>query len=200
MHFRAGFAGRTDDLQHKLEILGEATRDVRQSAALRQTLEYVLALGNHLNGGTSRGGAWGFRFDMLSKLGATKTADGKSTLLHYIDKLLAARDAAAVESAHGDGASDGLRVVSELRSLDTASRLTWRDECAELDALSAGLRQCVTQAQGASSDGFGSGMSAFAAQARPICYISRHIEPRGLGKGALPEVRRRSPRAVAHAH
>ena len=166
MHFRAGFADRTADLKQKFEGVSEATRAVRQSGALKQTLEIVLALGNHLNGGTSRGGAWGFRLDMLSKLGATKTADGKSTLLHYVAKLLAVRDAAtAGDSSSDDGAAVGLRIVDELRTLDTASRLTWRDECAELDALSATLKQCATQAQGASSDGFGSVMTAFAAQA-----------------------------------
>lgn len=61
---------------------------MRGSAALRRVLELTLALGNFLNGGTAKGGAWGFRLDSLSKLTGTKTADGKSTLLHYMARLL----------------------------------------------------------------------------------------------------------------
>jgi len=30
-------------------------------------MEYILAVGNHMNGTTRRGGAWGFKFETITK-------------------------------------------------------------------------------------------------------------------------------------
>ena len=54
---------------------------MRASKALKTILEHALALGNYLNGGTSKGAAWGFKVDSLNKLIGTKTLDGKSTVV-----------------------------------------------------------------------------------------------------------------------
>ena len=64
---------------------------VRSSRALKAVLEHTLALGNYLNGSSSKGGAWGFKIDSLNKLIGTKTVDGSSTLLHYLARELAAK-------------------------------------------------------------------------------------------------------------
>ena len=40
--------------------------------------------GNYLNGTGPKGGAYGFKLEFLTKLADTKTADNKSTLLHYL--------------------------------------------------------------------------------------------------------------------
>lgn len=40
-------------------------------------LEYVLAIGNYLNGNTSRGGAWAFEISSLEKLNDLKASDNK---------------------------------------------------------------------------------------------------------------------------
>ena len=47
-------------------------------------LEYILALGNHLNKGTARGQATGFKLDGLLKFTETKGVDQSTTLLHYL--------------------------------------------------------------------------------------------------------------------
>ena len=66
-----------------------ATAQVRSSRGLRAVLELALALGNALNAGTPRGGAYGFRIidGGLLKLGTIKSLDGKETLLHYLVSL-----------------------------------------------------------------------------------------------------------------
>ena len=46
-------------------------------------------MGNYLNGGTTKGAAWGFKLDSLNKLIGTKTVDNNSTLLHYLARKLA---------------------------------------------------------------------------------------------------------------
>ena len=60
---------------------------VRGSKSLKQTIEYALAVGNYLNGGTNKGGAWGFKIESLNKLIGTKTLDNKSTRARW--RLLA---------------------------------------------------------------------------------------------------------------
>ena len=47
-------------------------------------LELLLAYGNYLNGSSSRGGAYGFRLDILAKVSEVKSTDGKRNLLLYI--------------------------------------------------------------------------------------------------------------------
>ena len=51
---------------------------------LLQVLQLTLEIGNYLNGGTDRGGAYGFKLSSLQKLGKTKSVDGKMTLLNYV--------------------------------------------------------------------------------------------------------------------
>jgi len=44
----------------------------------------TLAFGNYLNGGTPKGGAWGYKLNTLNRLQSSKTADNQSSLLHYL--------------------------------------------------------------------------------------------------------------------
>lgn len=44
-------------------------------------LDYVLEIGNYLNGTSSRGGAVGFHLDILPQLERTKSNDGSVTLV-----------------------------------------------------------------------------------------------------------------------
>ena len=47
-------------------------------------MEYALAAGNYMNGQSARGGAYGFKFDMMEKLADVKSTDNKSSLLMFI--------------------------------------------------------------------------------------------------------------------
>lgn len=47
-------------------------------------MEYALAAGNYMNGQSVRGGAYGFKFDMMEKLVDVKTTDNKQNLLMFI--------------------------------------------------------------------------------------------------------------------
>lgn len=56
---------------------------------IKYFLEFSLAIGNYLNGTSSRGGAFAFKLDSLSQLNDFKFTDGKnSTLLMYIIELV----------------------------------------------------------------------------------------------------------------
>lgn len=47
-------------------------------------MQYVLAVGNYLNGQSARGGAYGFKMDMLEKIAEVKSTDNKKNLLMYV--------------------------------------------------------------------------------------------------------------------
>ena len=55
-----------------------------QDTNLRIILKYTLAVGNYLNGTSLKGGAHGFKIDILEKLAEIKNTDSKSTVLQYV--------------------------------------------------------------------------------------------------------------------
>jgi len=82
--FRLEFEHNIAAVVTKTDLVNKACKEVKESAMLGKVLEYVLALGNHLNSGTNRGRAYGFKLDGLLKLLETKGTDGSTTLLHYL--------------------------------------------------------------------------------------------------------------------
>jgi hypothetical protein len=96
---RGHFEERNIEVESAVDICSTAVTQALESEALQTFLAVILAIGNVLNGGTPRGGAYGFDLPSLNKLHTVKSADGKSTLLKY-----------AVEQA-GDA---GRRLESEL--------------------------------------------------------------------------------------
>ena len=91
---------------------------MRSSAPLRSILEIVLKLGNMLNGGTGRGGSYGYRLDSLGKLGTIKSLDNRQTLVHHVAALCKSAD---------DADTDGgglLAVASTMPSAEAAGRVS----------------------------------------------------------------------------
>ncbi|KAJ3428532.1 protein diaphanous [Anaeramoeba flamelloides] len=73
------------DIEPKLKILESAIKELKYSQNLKNVLEIILAYGNLMNGGSRRGGAYGFRIELLNKLENTKSLENsKMTLLHFI--------------------------------------------------------------------------------------------------------------------
>ncbi|KAK4368831.1 hypothetical protein RND71_012623 [Anisodus tanguticus] len=77
---------RVKDLRTNLSTINDATREVKESAKLRQIMQTILTLGNALNQGTARGSAVGFKLDSLLKLSDTRARNNKMTLMHYLCK------------------------------------------------------------------------------------------------------------------
>jgi len=135
------FAQQADSLREELdEVLG-ACEQVKNSDALRDLLQRVLALGNYLNGTSFRGGAYGFKLADLSKLVQVKSADNKTTLLHYVAKLTASAD---------DGQIEALK--EQLSQLDPATGFSVSEKKGELGKLSKHFRQ-VQQEREACKEG-----------------------------------------------
>lgn len=118
-----------DDLAHlreDVELIQNATREVRQSQRFPQLLKLVLQLGNVLNKGSAKGDAQGFRISNLMKLAQTKTNHG-STLLHYLILNL--------ESSN----PDLLLFVDEFSSTQDASRKSASQMNGDLQRLKKGV-------------------------------------------------------------
>ncbi|KAK2080723.1 hypothetical protein QBZ16_000577 [Prototheca wickerhamii] len=86
-----------------LALVREACRQLRGCAGLTRLLTAVLELGNHLNAGTHRGAAAGFRLDTLLKLADVKGVDRKTSLLHFVVRQLLDAERAQRGTAGGDG-------------------------------------------------------------------------------------------------
>lgn len=76
--FKITFSSQVDELRVNLDTINAASREVRESAKLRQVMQTILTLGNALNQGTARGSAVGFKLDSLLKL--SDTLDRKSVV------------------------------------------------------------------------------------------------------------------------
>ncbi|PHU28892.1 Formin-like protein 14 [Capsicum chinense] len=84
--FTISFSNQVNDLRSNLSTINDATREVKESAKLRQIMQTILTLGNALNQGTARGSAVGFKLDSLLKLSDTRARNNKMTLMHYLCK------------------------------------------------------------------------------------------------------------------
>jgi len=84
MLFKLRFDKEADELKRSLNTVKIATEEVINSKKLTRILEVVLRLGNFLNGGSTRGGIYGFRLDALLKLATIKSVDNKRNLMNYL--------------------------------------------------------------------------------------------------------------------
>lgn len=100
MQFKCKFSDIVNDIRGRLGVVSTGVEAVKSSLALKTVLEYLLAIGNYLNGGTNRGGAYGFRLETLVKADSIKGADNKTTLVDVVANLAltAPGDAKAMQS------------------------------------------------------------------------------------------------------
>jgi hypothetical protein len=82
--FYGQFQSRFVVAQQEVHVLRTACSEVRDSKRLQALLEYILAIGNYVNGSTFRGAAFGFKLDSLLKLLEVKSNDGRASLMHYV--------------------------------------------------------------------------------------------------------------------
>jgi hypothetical protein len=70
------------------EVFSMAVRQIRESPALRGILAVILKLGNFLNGGSARGGAYVFKIEFLAKLKDIRSTEPGFTFMHLIAKIV----------------------------------------------------------------------------------------------------------------
>ncbi|RHY27073.1 hypothetical protein DYB32_007069 [Aphanomyces invadans] len=87
--FSLQFEHRVLEIQAQVDTLSAATDQIADSTKFRAILETVLAIGNYMNGGTARGGAYGFKLDALAKLHTVRGIDPKVNLRLSLDQIKA---------------------------------------------------------------------------------------------------------------
>ena len=71
-------------IQEPLEKFNSALNALLKSKNFKTVLSVALHIGNVLNGGTKRGGAYGFRINILPKLIDARSSDPTFTALHFL--------------------------------------------------------------------------------------------------------------------
>ncbi|KAN0048193.1 hypothetical protein ACTA71_002588 [Dictyostelium dimigraforme] len=87
--FKQKFEGLVEDLVPDIKAIKMASLELKKSKRLSDILKYVLAIGNYVNGSTTRGGAFGFKvLETLPKMRDARSNDNKLSLLHFLAKTL----------------------------------------------------------------------------------------------------------------
>ncbi|KAA8496590.1 Formin-like protein 20 [Porphyridium purpureum] len=122
MVFLRSYETECELISKRCAVVEEACSQIQASDKLRTVLGSILRIGNHLNQGTRRGQARGFKLDALLKLTETRTIDGRMTLLHFIVDLIEKKDASVLDDLENELSSieAGSKIVREELSADIA--------------------------------------------------------------------------------
>lgn len=74
------------DLEQKLDLMDEATENIRNSESLRQVLAIIRSVGNFMNDDSKK--AMGFKLDVLQRLKFMKDDSNTMTFLHYVERIV----------------------------------------------------------------------------------------------------------------
>eukprot|EP01125_Pyxidicula_operculata_P022201 TRINITY_DN895_c0_g2_i1.p1 TRINITY_DN895_c0_g2~~TRINITY_DN895_c0_g2_i1.p1 ORF type:complete len:999 (-),score=248.54 TRINITY_DN895_c0_g2_i1:3227-6223(-) len=84
-NYKMTFPAKFVEIKASVETLLRACKEVKDNNHFIKVLEVVLAFGNFFNGNTNRGGAFGFKIELLPKLADIKSrSDPKISLLHSL--------------------------------------------------------------------------------------------------------------------
>lgn len=72
----------------KLGKMRKSIDKIKNDEKIKVLLTFVLAIGNYMNGESARGGAYGFRLDVVEKIMDVKNIEGKKSLLVFIIEII----------------------------------------------------------------------------------------------------------------
>ncbi|XP_053720468.1 protein diaphanous homolog 3-like isoform X2 [Synchiropus splendidus] len=110
--FRLQFEEHVNNLRPDILAVSAACDEVKNSRFFGHLLELVLLLGNYMNSGSRNAQSFGFDLSSLCKLKDTKSADQKTTLLHFLAQLC--------EEQY----PDVIKFIDDLHHVDRASRVS----------------------------------------------------------------------------
>jgi len=168
LHTKQGFDKKLDVARESVVVLLDAVKEVRVSKKLPRLLELVLGIGNYLNGGTFRGGAYGFKLDTLGKMAEVRAVDGKTNMLNYLAQLC----------DNKDQYRDLLTICEDFPNAANACRESIPQIQSDLNKLNAELKQvegALKTSPDDPSDPFKGVMSRFYETA-----VKRHEETMGM--------------------
>ncbi|KAG0234469.1 hypothetical protein BGW41_001142 [Actinomortierella wolfii] len=132
MIFRRRLEIEIAELTPEMEVLRCTIQELRSSTKLKRLLKTVLVLGNHMNGSSFRGNAYGFQLEALMKMRDTKGAEsnrpGGSSLLHFLAKSVHDKDPTL------------LTFIDDLPHLEAAARVSLQSLLATIQSLANGMK------------------------------------------------------------
>lgn len=102
------FEDQKQELDEKISIILRGCEEIQSSERLKRVFKLILDIGNFMNDGDEAG----FTLDSLLKLGETRAADRKTTVMDYLCKL-----------AHRQDGDELLHFDDDLKSIEAASKL-----------------------------------------------------------------------------
>ncbi|KAL1780911.1 diaphanous-like 3 isoform X1 [Sigmodon hispidus] len=126
--FKLQFEEQVNNIRPDIMAVSTACEEIKKSKSFSKLLELVLLMGNYMNAGSRNAQTFGFDLSSLCKLKDIKSADQKTTLLHFLVDIC--------EEKH----PDILHFVSDLEHLDKASKVS-------VEMLERSLKQMGRQLQ-----------------------------------------------------
>ncbi len=99
--FKLSYASESHALSSTLDTINAACKQVESSGSLLKLMKIILAVGNFLNAGTPRGGAYGFKIDVLKKFSELKDITNKRHLMHYLAEFCQKYDSQLLSTSDG---------------------------------------------------------------------------------------------------
>lgn len=127
-----------DDLQPSIETCLSAVNALLNSKRLEQVLMYGLSIGNHVNGGTKKGGQHGVLMKSFPKLADTRGSDKETTLMDFLYNELRRR-------RRTDG--DLIKFTDDLKDVCQATETSIKALTAEVDMLAKDLLLIETKSK-----------------------------------------------------
>lgn len=110
--FKLTFEEHVNNIKPSIIAVTHACEELKKSESFNRLLELVLLVGNYMNSGSRNAQSLGFKINFLCKIRDTKSADQKTTLLHFIAEIC--------EEKYGDI----LKFPDELQHVESASKVS----------------------------------------------------------------------------
>ncbi|XP_053772867.1 protein diaphanous homolog 2 isoform X3 [Desmodus rotundus] len=110
--FKLTFEEHVNNIKPSIIAVTLACEELKKSENFNRLLELVLLVGNYMNSGSRNAQSLGFKINFLCKIRDTKSADQKTTLLHFIAEIC--------EEKH----RDILKFPEELEHVESASKVS----------------------------------------------------------------------------
>ncbi|KFO27904.1 Protein diaphanous like protein 3 [Fukomys damarensis] len=126
--FKLQFEEQVNSIKPDIMAVSTACEEIKKSKSFSKLLELVLLMGNYMNAGSRNAQTFGFNLSSLCKLKDIKSADQKTTLLHFLVEIC--------EEKY----PDILNFVDDMEHLDKASKVS-------VETLEKNLKQMGRQLQ-----------------------------------------------------
>ncbi|XP_071596617.1 protein diaphanous homolog 3 [Heliangelus exortis] len=110
--FKIQFEEQVNNIKPDIMAVSAACEEIKKSKSFSKLLELVLLMGNYMNAGSRNAQTFGYNLSSLCKLKDTKSADQKTTLLHFLVEVC--------EESY----QDVLNFIEDFQHLDKASKVS----------------------------------------------------------------------------